>query len=104
VEYMQFIEALVNAQTEDERMELVKEHAQTFAPQEGDAGEMATALEEMTAQIATLKKEIKDRFFGKYEEPKTETEASDEETEASEESSDEGEPTLNDLGFGNKTY
>lgn len=105
--YMEFLEALVNAESEDERMQLVKDNADTFAPIEGDGGEvlqgsldeMTAALEEANATITTLKQEIKDRFFGKFKE-----ETKD---DAPEEGDDEEEPkeaSLKDLGFGQKQY
>lgn len=104
--YMEFLESLVNAQTEDERMSLVKEHAETFNQDTGGADlqatldEMTAALEASNQTVTQLKQEIKDRFFGKFKEEK-ETESSDAESEPEEE---EKEPTLNDLGFGKKQY
>ena len=104
--YMEFLESLVNAETEDERMELVKANADSFAPQEGGGEEMQAQLDEMTATleestatVATLKQEIKDRFFGKFKE-----EGETEEMETEEEETETPEASLKDLGFGQKTY
>ena len=103
--FMEFLEMLVNAQTEDERMNLVKEHAEKFNNESG--GDLQSSLDEMTAQletaneqIKTLKQEIKDRFFGKYKE-------NNEDMKENEDQEDEEEPkekTLSDLGFGKKEY
>lgn len=107
--YMEFLEALVNAESEDERMELVKANADTFAPSEGvgedlqgSLDEMTAALEEANATITSLKQEIKDRFFGKYKEDKKEDDVETEDSEDDEKTDEE--PTLADLGFGKKTY
>lgn len=105
--YMEFLEALVNAETEDERMELVKANADSFAPSEGGGEELQASLDEMTAAldeanatIGTLKQEIKDRFFGKYKEDGEEGN----EGNGNPDPEPEKEATLKDLGFGEKSY
>lgn len=112
--YMEFLRALVEAESEDARMDLVKEKAEEYAPKEaseedGDVSEEMTnqleeltaALEEANAQITTLKQEIKDRFFGTYQDEKPEDEIVEPEDVESEEPK---EMTLKDLGFGVKDY
>lgn len=116
--YMEFLRALVEAETEDERMELVKESGEMFQPSEGEAEpseEMTAQLEELTAalddanaqitnlkqEITNLKQEIKDRFFGTYEEDQPADEITEPEDVENEE---EKEMTLKDLGFGSKDY
>jgi hypothetical protein len=105
MDYMAFLEALVNAQTEDERMALVKEHAETFMQADGEGDlkgsldEMTAALEEANTTITRLKQEIKDRFFGKYKESEDKPEDDTQEDEPQTK-----EASLKDLGFGQKTY
>lgn len=109
--YMEFLEALVNAETEDERMELVKEHAQTFTPSEGGDEETQAAITaaveeataEMTETITSLKQEIKDRFFGKFKEG-NDDEGEGERNPEPEDDEDGETKSLKDLGFGQKSY
>lgn len=111
MKYMEFLEALVNAESEDERMELVKTNAASFAPSEGGGedlqgslDEMTAALEEANATITSLKQEIKDRFFGKYKEEKGNETSNEDGDEMETEEDEDKEKTLSDLGFGKKTY
>lgn len=89
---MQLIEALVNAETEDERMALVaenKEMIDSHTNEGAGAEEMQTALDEaiangdaLTQSLAEAKQLYKDTFFGKAEVVKEDTDEVDEADEA----------------------
>lgn len=107
MKFMEFLEMLVNAETEDERMNLVKEHAETFNQEGGEElqtsiDELQKQLEESNSKITELKQEIKDRFFGKYKEEKEDSKDNMDEGPQENEEKEEKETTLKDLGFGEK--
>ena len=108
MDYMQFLESLVNAESEDERMTLVKDNSASFNVEtednsvelQGSLDEMTAVLDEANGTITTLKQEIKDRFFGKFKEEGQE----DEETKEMDEETPTEEASIKDLGFGQKKY
>ena len=111
--YKEFIESLVNAETESERMELVKENMASFEPKENpeDVAKIQALLDTSIADLETANgtisekdQEIKDRFFGNYDVSGDGN--PDEQNDADGEQGDDmdGDKTLSDLGFGEKSF